>query len=91
VHRRQGNHGGGQAFIAGGDADHRPARRQRADQAAKHDRRVVAVRQGVEHAVRALERPSHGSLTKAARDPAVAGDLFRRRLHLHANFPVPVW
>ena len=89
VHRGQGNHGGGQPFIAGRDADHRPARREGTDQAAKHDRRVVTVRQGVEHAVRALRAPVARIADEGRkRDPAVAGDLFRRRLHLHADLPV---
>ena len=90
VHRGQRNHGSGQPFIAGCHADHRPARRQGADQAAKDDRRVVAVRQGIKHAVRALRAPVARIADEGRkRDPAVARDLLRRRLHLHADFPVP--
>ncbi len=90
VHRGQRNHGGGQPFIAGRYADHRPPRRQGADQAAKHDRRVVAVRQGIEHTVRALRAPVARIADEGReRDPAIAGDLLRRRLHLHADLPMP--
>ena len=46
-HRRQ-------ALVAGRDAEHAAARRQRADQPAEDHRRVVAVRQAVEHRRRAL-------------------------------------
>ena len=89
VHGSQRNHGGGQPFIAGRHADHRPPRRERADQTAKHDRRVVAVRQGVEHTVRALRATVARIADEGGeRDPAVAGDLLRRRLHLHADLPV---
>ncbi|WP_391527371.1 dihydroxy-acid dehydratase domain-containing protein, partial [Enterobacter bugandensis] len=34
MHGGQGNHGGGQSFITGRDANHRPARGQGTDQAA---------------------------------------------------------
>ena len=46
-HRRE-------ALVAGGDAEDAAPRRQRADQPPQHDRRVVAVRQAVEHPGRAL-------------------------------------
>ena len=45
----QRHHHRRQTLVAGGDADHADAVRQRADQPAHHDGGVVAVRQRVEH------------------------------------------
>ena len=90
MHRGQRNHGGRQPFIAGRHANDRPARRQGANQTTKHNRRIVAVRQGIKHAVRALRAPVARIADEGRkRDPAVAGDLLRRGLHLHADLPVP--
>ena len=50
----QGHHHGGQALVAGGDAQHALAARQRADQPAEDDGRVVAIGQAVHHPGRAL-------------------------------------
>ncbi len=69
---------------------HAAARGQRADQAPEDGGRVVAVGQAVEHARGALR-------AAVARVGAVAGErhrarrlqLFRRRLHQQADFPVP--
>ena len=54
VQRGQRHHHRRQALVAGGDAEHARARRQRADQPAQHDGGVVAVGQAVHHAGRAL-------------------------------------
>src|SRR6266446_3966123 len=50
----QGHHHRGQSFVASGDADYPGALRERADETPKNLRRLVAIRQAVEHAGRAL-------------------------------------
>ena len=50
----QGHHHGGEAFVAGGDADHAHAGGEGAHEAAQHDGGVVAKGEGVEHAGGAL-------------------------------------
>ena len=54
MHVGQGHHHSRQAFIAGCDTDDGFAGRQGTDEAAHDDRSVIAVRQGIEHARRAL-------------------------------------
>ena len=65
------------------------ARRQRADQPAQDDRRVVAVRQAVEHARRALRAPVARVAAEAGeRHEAALRQLARRGLHQQADLPV---
>ena len=50
AHAGERHHHGGQALVAGGDAEHARARGQRADEPPQDDGGVVAVGQAVEHA-----------------------------------------
>ncbi len=90
AHAGQGQHHGRQAFVAGGHAQHSAARGQRADQAAKQDRRVVAIRQAVEHAGGSLRATIAwiGAIA-GKRDAAQSLQLARRGLHEQADLPVP--
>ena len=69
---RERHHHRGQALVAGRDADHAAACRQRSDQPAENRRGVVPVGQAVEHAVVPCERPSHGSVQAPANGTAPA-------------------
>ena len=66
MHVGQGHHHGRQAFIAGSDTDDGFAGREGPDEAAHDHRSVITVRQGIEHARRALCTAIAGSVTKAA-------------------------
>ena len=81
----------GQALVAGRDADHRPARRQRADQPPQHDRGVVAVRQAVHHARRALRAAVARIGDEAGERDAAAPRAASRAAAAHeqADLPVP--
>jgi hypothetical protein len=57
VARRQRHHHRRQTLVAGGDPEHAAAGGQRANQPAKYRRRVVAIRQAVEHRRRPLRAP----------------------------------
>ena len=70
--RGQRQHHRGQALVAGRHAHHAAPRGQRADQAAEHDGRVVAVGEAVHHAERALR-------AAVARVAHEAGERRRRR------------
>ena len=88
---RERHHHGGQPLVARRDAQHGLPRRQRADEAPQHDGRVVAVRQAVEHAGRAL-RAAVARIRcrspRTARSPAGAQRV-RRLLDEEADLPVP--
>ena len=87
--RGQRHHHRGQALVAGGDAEHALARGQRAHQAAQHDRGVVAVRQGVHHAGRALRAAVAGIGAGAGeRDGVQRLQLARGFGHQQADFPM---
>ena len=87
---RQRHHHRGQTLIAGGHADHAVARRQRADLPPEHRRRIVPVRQTVEHPGRSL-RASVARVGAVGRERhgAVRRKLLRRGLHQQPHFPVP--
>ena len=89
VLRRDRHHHRGQALVARGHAHHAAPRRQRPDQAPQDNRRVVAIGQAVHHASRAL-RAAIARIGHIARkwDRAQALELFGRRLHEQAHFPV---
>ena len=89
VGRRQRDHHGGQPLVARRHADHAAARRQRPDQAPEDYGRVVAVRQAVHHARRALGAPVTGIGAVAAEGYAAQGrELLGGRLHEQADLPV---
>ena len=89
VHAGQRHHHRRQAFVAGGDAEHAAAGRQRSDQPAEHRRRVVAIGQAVEHRRRALRAPvARIGAGAGERDRAGCLELTRRRFHQQPDFPV---
>ena len=79
----------GKAFVAGRDPhDARPAR-QRPDQAAHRDRRVVAVGQAVEHPGRSLRAPVAGiAAVGRERDDALLAQRLGCGPHEQADLPV---
>jgi hypothetical protein len=83
------HHHGRQALVAGRDADDADARRERPDQTAQHHRGVVAIRQRVHHAGRALRPPVTwiGHVT-GERHAQRAAQLLRRGAHQQADLPV---
>src|SRR5262249_29061725 len=88
-HRGQGHHHGGQALVAGGDAEHAAARRQRADQAAQDLGGVVAVGQAVHHARGALGAAGARVGAEAGEGQGAQGAQFLGgRLHEQADLPV---
>ena len=89
AHGHEGQHHGGQALVAGGDAHHAPARGQRADQAAKDDGGVVAVGEAVHHPGRPLRAPVAGIGDEGREGQALEPrQLLGRGLHQEADFPV---
>ena len=80
---------GRKALVTGADADHAPAVRQAAHEPAQHERRVVAVGQGVEHAGRAL-RPAVARVrdVRRERQPAEAVELRRGLANQQSDLPV---
>ncbi len=81
-HRRQ-------TFVARRNAEHAGAQRQRTRQPAENNRGVVAIRQAVEHARRAL-RPAIARVgTKSGEGNRFQlAKFFRRRLHEQSDFPM---
>ena len=80
---------GGQALVAGGDAQHALSRRQRPDQTAQHHGRVVAVGQRVHHPGRALRAAvARVGDETGERDHAEILEARGRRLHQQADLPV---
>ena len=83
------HHHGRQSFVAGGEADHGAAGRQRADQAAEDDGGVVAVRQRIEHAGCALRAAIAGvGAITGERHCTRRLQFLSRGLHQQAHFPV---
>ncbi len=91
VAERGQRHGhGGQALVAGRDAQHPAPRGQRARETPQHDGRVVAVGEAVHHARGALGAAVARIGAEAReRQPAQRGDLLRGRLHQQPDLPVP--
>ena len=88
-HRRERHHHRRQALVAGGYPEDAPARRERADQAAEHLRRVVPVGQAVHHPDRALRAAVARVGDEAGERQALeAAQLPGRRLHEEAHLPV---
>ncbi len=87
---RQGHHHRGQPLVAGGDAEHSLAARQRSDQPPEDDRGIVAIRQAVHHPGRPLRAAvarvgNHAGKRHDVEPPQFLG----RLLHQHADLPVP--
>ena len=86
---RERHHHGGKAFVAGGHADDAAAGGQRADLAAEDGGGVIAIRQGIEHAGRALGAAIAGIGAVCGKgDGVVGGEFLGRFLHEQADFPV---
>ncbi len=87
--RRQREHHRGQALVARRHAHHAAPRGQRPDQAAEHDRGVVAVGEALHHPERALRAPVARVAHEAReRRRATAVELLRGLLHEQADLPV---
>ena len=86
----QRQHRGGQPLVAGRDADHAGAPRQRSNQTPHRDRRVVAIRQAVEHPGGAL-RPAVARIAavRGERHDARLAQRLGRRPDQQADLPVP--
>ena len=87
---REGQHHGGQALVAGRHAEHAFPPRQRADESAEDDRRVVAEGKAVHHSGRALG-PSVARVRHHPGERRDAEGLERlgRLANEQADFPVP--
>ena len=83
-------HRRGQSLVARGDAEHAGPPGQRADQPPHRDRGVVAIRQAVEHARRAL-RSAVARIAAERRERQHAGlaQRARRLVHEQPDLPVP--
>ena len=86
---REGHHHGGQPLVAGGDAEHSLAARQRSNQAAEDDGGIVAIREAVHHAGRPLG-PAVARVGDHAgkRDDIEPSQLLGRFLDEQADLPV---
>ena len=88
--RRQRHRHRGQSLVAGADPITPRRQRQAADESSQHDRRIVAVRQGVEHPCRplaaAVARIRH---RRREGQPAQPVELERCLAHEQADLPVP--
>ena len=85
----EGHHHGGEALVAGGDAEDAAARGQRADEAAEDGGGVVAVGQGIEHAGGALGAAVAGvGAVGGEGDGAERLQFFGGGVHEQADFPV---
>ena len=86
----QGEHHRREPLVAGGDSDDPLAARQRADQPAEDDGRVVSVGEAVHHAGRPL-RPTVAGVghRPGERDGAAGPQLLGRRADEQAHLPVP--
>ena len=85
----QRHHHRRQALVAGGDAEQAAAVGQRAHQPAHRHRRVVAVRQAVEHAGGALGAPVAGVRAHhRERQAALLGQRLGRRAHQLVDLPM---
>src|SRR5438093_990136 len=83
-------HRRGQALVARGDADHARCGGERADQAAHHDGRVVAIGQAVEHPRGALGAAvARVATVRRKRDRPRRAQRFGRRPDQEADLPVP--
>src|SRR5665213_384331 len=86
----QSHHHGRQALIARGYANHAAARGQRPNLTPEHDGRVVAVRQAVVHAGRALRAAVAGvGAIGGKRDGIMRSQFFSGLFHQQAHFPMP--
>ena len=85
----QRHHHGGQALIAGGNADDTFAGGQRTDETAQHDGGIVAKRQRVQHAGGALRASIAGVGAGAGKGNGAHLLQFPRRFrHQQSHFPV---
>ena len=85
----QCDHHRGQAFVACCDAERAAPGGQRTDQTAEYGRRVVAIRQAVEHRVGALRTAIAGiGAIARERNRARLFEFVRRGFHQQADFPV---
>lgn len=90
MRRGKRHHHRGKPLVARRHSYHPAPRRQRPDQAAENDARVVAVRQAVKHRRRALAPPVARVRAIAGKRNSPAGlQLPRRRLHQQSHLPVP--
>ena len=86
---RERHHHRRQPLVAGGDPQHSAARRERADEATEDRRRVVAIRQAVEHRRRTLRAAvARVGARSGERNRSRAGEFTGGRFHQQADFPV---
>ena len=85
----QGHHHGGQSLVAGGHAEHPDPLRQGSDQPAEDNGRVIAIRQAIEHAHRALGATITGiGYTGSERQRLAVSKRLSRRPREETNLPM---